>query len=54
MPLHTDVLDGTVWLIQDEIGEHSDGELNADSTRRKFRRVATNGKAYNFDCYKKG
>ena len=60
-------VDGTVWLIQDEIAtlfsksrstiaEHlqnifSDGELEQDSVRRNFRRTAADGKDYDIDHY---
>lgn len=60
-------VDGTVWLSQDEIATlfsksrftiaedlqniFSDGELEQDSVRRKFRRTAANGKDYDIDHY---
>ena len=61
------VASDNVWLTQDMIAtlygkgrstitEHlnnifSDGELHEDSTRRNFRRVANNGKEYDFKYY---
>ena len=61
------VADENVWLTQDMIAtlydkgrstitEHlkniySDGELDEESTRRNFRRVASNGKEYNMNYY---
>lgn len=61
------VVDENVWLTQEMIGtlyekgrstiaEHlknifSDGELDENSTCRKFRRVAANGKEYNTNFY---
>ena len=61
------VVDENVWLTQDMIAtlyekgrsnitEHlknifSEGELDENATRRKFRRVATNGKEYNTNFY---
>jgi len=61
------VADENVWLTQDMIAtlyekgrstitEHlknifSDGELDGNSTRRKFRQVAGNGKEYNTNFY---
>ena len=61
------VVDENVWLTQDMIAtlyekgrstitEHlknifSDGELDENSTCRKFRRVAANGKGYNTNFY---
>lgn len=61
------IVDENVWLTQDMIAtlydkgrttitEHlkniySDGELDKNSTRRYFRRVAANGKEYNMNYY---